>query len=250
MQHFEGILSSHLMCTTCCTTRSLNRPFVSHPRSRVTVFLNYLLCCTTISIVSCRVEPWCLFKTHIVQLHHPASSAACGVGKHKQITNVDSGDGPPGVSLGLVWWRRTACGDGGKIIRLAHISVVYSSILCLGTFCQCACLVTSWSLDQPDTTDAATSWTALLQQWSSSAKTRAGPVHPKRLLLKMCIRCVYLDANVFLLKSITDMKCWYQATRQIVLHGPLFRLSICCWLCNSFHKPWCCPLSHIFKWLQ
>lgn len=61
MQHFERILPNELMCTTCCTTRSLNRPFVSHPCSRVTVFLNYLLCYTT--IVSCRVELW-LFSRH------------------------------------------------------------------------------------------------------------------------------------------------------------------------------------------
>lgn len=94
MQHFESILSSELMCTTCCTTRSLNRPFVSHPCTRVTVFLNYLLCYTTISIVSRRVKQWFHFKTCIVHLYNPASSAACGEGKHKQITNVASGDGP------------------------------------------------------------------------------------------------------------------------------------------------------------
>lgn len=106
MQHFERILSSELMCTTCCTTHSFNGPFVSHPCSRVTVFLNYLLCYTTISIVSSRVELWFLFKTRIAQLYNPASSAACGVRKHKQSTNVASGDGPLESCL--------VCEDDGK----------------------------------------------------------------------------------------------------------------------------------------
>lgn len=88
------------MRTTCCTTRSLNRPFVSHPCSRVTACLNYLLCLTTNSIVSRRAEPWFLFKTRIVQLYNRARRAACGVGKHKQITNAASGRRTPGVPFG------------------------------------------------------------------------------------------------------------------------------------------------------
>lgn len=253
MQHFEGILSSQLMCTTCCTTRSLNRPFVSHPPSRVTVFLNYLLCCTTISIVSCRVEPWFLFKTRIVQLYHPASSAACGVGKHKQITNVASGDGP-------LESRRVSSDDAVLLVGTVVKKLDWLIFLWfIAAFCASAPSASALAsrpaghwIDRTDwwevnsfydvlsATDAATSLAALLQQWSSSAGTSKGRSSASKKA----------PANVFILKSITDMTCWYKATCQIVLHGPLFRLSICCWLCNSFHKPWCCPLSHVFKWLQ
>lgn len=148
MQHFERILSSDLMCTTCCTTRSLNRPFVSHPCSHIIAGLNYLLCLTTNSIVSRRVKPGFLFKARILQLYNPASRAACGVGKHKQITNV-----APGVSSGLVRCRRAACGDNAKEVKLALtcISVVYCCILCLGTFCQCRAWEVGSPCDQPVT---------------------------------------------------------------------------------------------------
>lgn len=96
-------------------------------------------------------------------------------------------------------WRRAACGDDGKEIKLAssHISVVYCCILCLGTFCQCGVWEVGSPRDQPVTgstgqsgekwnflfffnvppaTDATTLVTALLQLQSSSAGNIQGQV--------------------------------------------------------------------------
>lgn len=193
MQHFERILSRDLMRTTCCTTRSLNRPFVSHPCSRVTARLNYLLCLTTNSIVSRRAEPWFIFKTRIVQLYNGVRSAACGVGNKSPRLRGD------GLLECRRAWRRAACGDDGKEIKLTltHISVVYCCILCLGTFCQCGVREVGSPRDQPVTgstgqtgeewkyiyffnvppaTDATTLVTALLQLQNSSAGNIQGQV--------------------------------------------------------------------------
>lgn len=88
-----------------------------------------------------------------MQLYNRARRAACGVGKHKKITNVASGRRTPGVSSGLIRCRRGACGDDGKKMKLAltHISVVYCCILCLGTFCQCGLWEVGSPRDQPVT---------------------------------------------------------------------------------------------------
>lgn len=217
------------MCTTCCTTRSLNRPFVSHPCSRVTACINYLLCLTTNSIVSRRAEPWFLFKTRIAQLYNRARRAACGVGKHKQITNCGFG------GVRLLESRRASygadvqlVGDDGKEMKLAltHNSVVYCCILCLGTFCQCGVWEVGSPRDQPVTgstgqtgekwkyiyiffnvppaTDATTLVTASLQLQSSSAGNIQGKVQciQKRLHLNLCASDV---CHVFLFEAHIDL---------------------------------------------
>lgn len=169
MQHFESILSTELMCTTCCTTRSLNRAFVSHPCSRVSVVLSYLLCYTTISIVSGRKSNRYFFPRHSWR-------------------NVASGNGTSGVLLGFCLMSTCQLvGTAAKEIQLAltHIFEASCCILCCGTFHQYAWhfltslgrLVTSWSpgktgeafffLIVPTATDTTTSTGAAVQQPSS-----------------------------------------------------------------------------------